>query len=96
MATTTNTLGTLEIAAVSPKDGETPTDTVEIKTAYMRDWESILKDVMAAINFRSEYINVWEIDTVEYTDDHDVIVTFASNGAAGAFLHFVDTLDTNR
>ena len=62
--------------------------TVTIIHGYLRDWEAIVRSVVAGINFGGEYH--LDCDSFERTKRDTFTVTFRTSGQAEVFQRFMD------
>ncbi|MCS3661775.1 hypothetical protein [Salinibacter ruber] len=87
----TSSLGTLEKAAARRTN-----HAVKLTTTYMRDWPSIITDVVNALNFRAGSHDLGDpIDppVVEILESGDVRITFSCDRHAMRFMNFIDSIN---
>jgi hypothetical protein len=78
----------LQIVSASQSD-----QYVDLTVSYVRDWESIMKDVVLALNFNADEDDELDLQNVRTTDNRDVELTFADELQADRFLQYVATIN---
>jgi len=66
---------------------------VYLTTTYLRDWEAIVRDVVSAIEFGSDYnLDVERVDD-DFNEPGDYRIQFHTSGQAQVFMQYLETVN---